>query len=577
MRLKKTLNTLGRIKTQLASGVVLAGGLAMPIATPVDAAPDNVASGVVFSDKNANGVRDSGEPGIPGVSVSNGVDVVQTKRGGRYEIALPPESVLFITKPPNYDVPVDENNLPQFFYIHYPDGTPDVAEWDFNVIKPTGPLPEKINFPLLKSKTKPQFNAMAFADTQAGRDDEQDMIREDVVNELIDNPFGALFGITVGDVVNDNLGLYPRHNAMMGLLGIPMWNVPGNHDLNFRAPSNDYATQTFIKTFGPDTYSFEYGRIHVLAINNVEYKGDGQGRFDNTVYRGYITDKQLKWIANDLSFVDKDKLIVIATHIPLVTYALDGQGERFNLGDNINTKNLTELLELLEPFKHIYAMAGHDTSNSWKVEINHTHGWHGTPWIAHTLAEVRGNGWTRGPRDERDVRAATMQDGNPNGYYLMKFDGHKVKPRFIPAGQKRNVRQRMRIVLDPLLEGSGVPDTDERIAINRGNLLAGTRIVVNLFDGGERDSVWLSLDNGPFKPMNYIGDDEDYQNDPFMVRQFEKFQDTDDSFSSPQPSSHLWEQILPDNLASGLHKVVVKSRDEFGQRARDALSFEVLD
>jgi hypothetical protein len=126
------------------------------------------AHGVVFRDKNANSVRDKGEPGIPHVSVSNGVDVVRTNGKGEYEIYLSPESILFITKPANYNVPVDENNLPKFFYIHYPDGTPPVAPWIYDVIESTGPLPDAINFPLIPAhKVDDKFRAMAFADTQA--------------------------------------------------------------------------------------------------------------------------------------------------------------------------------------------------------------------------------------------------------------------------------------------------------------------------------------------------------------------------------------------------------------------------
>lgn len=532
----------------------------------------DLAKGVVFKDKNENGKRDNGERGIANISVSNGTDVVRTNGRGEYEISLAPESILFISKPAEYDVPVDKNKLPQFFYIHFPQGTPPVANWKYPVIEPTGPLPETINFPLIPTKVPHKFNAMAFADTQAKREEEQDMIREDVVNELIGNPFKALFGITAGDVVYDTLSLYDRHNQMMGQIGIPMWNVPGNHDINYESPNHKYATQTFTRHFGPTYYSFDYGQIHVVALNNVQYKGAGQGKYDNTVYRGYISEEQLAWLANDLKYVDKDKLIVVATHIPLVTNALDGKGERYAMGDNINTVNLDKLLELLKPFENIYALAGHDTSNSWKVEVNHTHGWNGKPWIAHTLAEVRGNGWNTGPRDEREVRAATMQDGNPNGYYVMQFDGTEVQPRFIPSGQKANLKNRMRIVLDPLLQGTVDDTTGNVTAINRGTLNPGTKIVVNLFDGGERDSVQLSLDDGPSVAMQNV-----LRNDPFMERQYAKYQGTPDAFSKPQPSSHIWEYQLPADLKPGIHKVLVKSKDEFGQKAADSFTFELLE
>lgn len=536
-----------------------------------EAADMDMVHGVVFHDRNENGVRDRGEPGIPGVSVSNGVDVVRTGGRGEYSISLAPESILFISKPAEYDVPVDENNLPQFYYIHYPEGTPAVADWKYDVIEPTGPLPKEIDFPLLAAKVERKFNAMAFADPQAKTGEEQDMVREDVVNELMGNPFDAKFGITAGDVVYDTLSLYERHNRMFGQIGIPMWNVPGNHDLNYPSPNDKYATQTFIKHFGPTYYSFDYGRIHVVGLNNVQYKGAGQGKYDNTSYRGYISEEQLEWLENDLKYVDRDKLIIIATHIPLITYALDGKGERYAMGDNINTVNFDKLLEVLEPFDNIYAIAGHDTSNSWKVEVNHTHGWHGTPWISHTLAEVRGNGWNKGPRDNRDVRDSTMQDGNPNGYYVMHFDGTEVQPRFIPSGQKANLNQRMRIMLDPMLEGT-VDFEGKVTAINRGMLVPGTKLVVNLFDGGERDSVQVSLDKSDFVSMVNV-----VRNDPLMVREYAKYKGTPDAFSSPAPSSHIWEYELPYwELGAGLHTVVVKTSDEFGQTAEDSFTFELL-
>jgi hypothetical protein len=46
-----------------------------------------------------------------------------------------------------------------------------------------------------------------------------------------------------------------------------------------------------------------------------------------------------------------------------------------------------------------------------------------------------------------------MQDGNPNGYYVMTFKGTTVKPKFIPG--KGDPNESMRIVLDPLPLGTG--------------------------------------------------------------------------------------------------------------------------
>lgn len=47
-------------------------------------------SGRVFDDANRNSRFDEGEAGVPGVSVSNGSEVVQTDAEGRYSVQLQP-------------------------------------------------------------------------------------------------------------------------------------------------------------------------------------------------------------------------------------------------------------------------------------------------------------------------------------------------------------------------------------------------------------------------------------------------------------------------------------------------------
>jgi hypothetical protein len=227
------------------------------------------------------------------VSVSNGCDVVQSDSGSNYQIPIHATQVLFISKPAAFDLPLDANNLPQFYYRHYPDGTPAAIsgtsiEWAWPVIEPTGTLPSVLNFPLLtKEQSNNQFTAHAFADTQARFELGQDMLRENLINPLIDNPYGVEFGITVGDVVYDNLELYERHKTMMGLMDIPQWYLPGNHDINFASPNGVFANETYKSHFGPTYYSFNHGNVHFVALNNVEYAGNGK-QFDNSGYRGFI-------------------------------------------------------------------------------------------------------------------------------------------------------------------------------------------------------------------------------------------------------------------------------------------------
>ena len=524
-----------------------------------------IAQGVVYADANNNGVREANETGIADVAISNGCDVVISNSDGRYEISVAPTEIIFLSKPANYLVPVDEYNVPQFFYAHYPDGVPaqiagTSVEWMWPVIDATGPLPPSIDFSLIPTESKFEFLAHGFADTQAQYEIGQDMVRENLVNPLIDNPFGVEFGLTVGDVVFDNLGLYDRHKAMMGLMRIPQWYLPGNHDMNFESPNAQFANETYKKHFGPPYYSFDYGNVHFVALNNVEYAGADNG-FSNGVYRGFISDVQLQWLRNNLTHVPTEKLLVIASHIPLITEADDGVSPILT---GPNTENFGELLKILEPFENIYGLAGHDTSNSFKVQINHQHGWTGKPWIAHTLGEVRGSGWTRGPRDFRGVRDAMMQDGNPNGFYVLKFNNVELTPEFIPFPSSSDGTGRLRIMLDPPMALSEIN------GIHRGVLQTGTKLIVNLFDGGVRDSVRASIDGGEEVLMAYK-----VRVDPFIEKLYEEFRDTDDAYPTPDRSSHIWELVIPDNLNIGLHHIIVRSTDEFGQSQRGTFTFEL--
>ena len=96
----------------------------------------DIATGRVFTDANQNGLLDSGETGLPNVRVSNGTKVVLTDENGRYELSIGEEAVLFITKPKNYATPVNAHMLPQFYYIHQPNGSPEGLR--YQGIDPTG-------------------------------------------------------------------------------------------------------------------------------------------------------------------------------------------------------------------------------------------------------------------------------------------------------------------------------------------------------------------------------------------------------------------------------------------------------
>jgi hypothetical protein len=511
-----------------------------------------MARGVVYLDANQNRQRDAEEAGLEGVSVSNGRDVVQTDANGRYALPVREGDVLFVTKPAGYMVPVDDNNLPRFYYIHDPDGSPDSLSLRFPGVAPTGPLPDVVNFPLYEQNVGSTFTAVAFADPQAADDEELRFVREDVINELVGTD--AAFGITVGDVVDDDLSLYPRHNRIVGRVGIPWWNLPGNHDMNYEAPSDEHATETYKRYYGPTNYSFEYGNVHFIALDNVEYAGKGKTFQYSGAYRGFLTNEQLAWIEADLRAVPKDKRIVIATHIPLRTHAVGDTSASWLPGID----NVEQLLGVLDGYK-VYSLSGHDTSNSWHVYLDGDDGWDGEEaFHHHVLAEVRGGGWA-GPRDVRGVRTATMADGTPNGYYFLDFDGAAYSARFKPAHLPPGYQMRITVHQPTAQHGQLHP-----------NQWQPPELFVNVFDGGPRTAVRYQVDGRePIRMERRIAVD------PFVERVHGQYAGTPDAVATPEPSSHLWAAPLPEDLPAGAHTVIVTATNEFGVQHEAAMVLEI--
>src|SRR3546814_2624252 len=145
-------------------------------------AAQETATGFVFEDRNQNGVKERREKGIAGVSVTNGTEVVQTDAKGRYRLPVGNDQIIAVIKPGSYDVPVDDNQLPQFYYIHKPGGSPEL---EYPGVAPTGPLPRAVNFPLIKKAAGEDIRTILFGRPQAYTEDEVEYYKKGVTSEQI--------------------------------------------------------------------------------------------------------------------------------------------------------------------------------------------------------------------------------------------------------------------------------------------------------------------------------------------------------------------------------------------------------
>src|SRR5262245_44023978 len=113
-----------------ASALALTAGLGL-------AEPPAFARGVVYVDRNGTGRRQPRDPGIAGVMVSNGRDVVRTDTDGCWRLPIAAGDSVFVIKPPHWGTPL-RGAVPQFSYLHHPTGTPSDLGFTHAGVAPTG-------------------------------------------------------------------------------------------------------------------------------------------------------------------------------------------------------------------------------------------------------------------------------------------------------------------------------------------------------------------------------------------------------------------------------------------------------
>lgn len=505
-------------------------------AVVADAAPPTeIARGTVFVDRNRDGTHDAGEPGLPGVRVSQGRDIVFTDAAGHYEITLDHDDVLFVIKPRGYMVAVNEHHVPRGHYVHKPKGSPTTLR--YAGVSPTGPLPSSIDFPLRPNTEPETFRMLAFGDPQPRDQKEVDYISHDVLNGL--DTRGSTVGIALGDIAFDQLETLEPLNAAIGELGMPFFYVYGNHDMNLFVESEELADETWERIYGPTNYAFDWGPVHFVVLDNVEYlpQIENDGRVGRGKYRGHFDDAAMAFLRADLESVPNDQQIVVAFHIHL-----DGVDNRDEFLAEIagHPNNLS-----MSAHTHMHRTLFFDRAQGYPHDEPHVHINHGT---------LCGS-WFRGQKDLRGIPHATMSDGTPNGYGIFEFDPTGHSHRYYAAGAPGTTQ--MRIMAAPSAEQGDA-----------------SRVYVNVFAGSARSTVEMRIDDRPFAPIERTErPDPDYRRTwehEVEVHRLEveaKGERSVDWIVLPRPraSTHLWTGSLPRDLGPGLHRIRIRSTDMYGQ------------
>ncbi|MGL4852681.1 MAG: PQQ-binding-like beta-propeller repeat protein [Phocaeicola sp.] len=227
--------------------------------------------GVVFEDRNGNGIREAGERLLSGVIVSDGKNCVSTDKNGNYELpSNKGTKFIFVSTPDGY-------TYHETFYYRYS------SERTI------------YNFPLRKVKNESnQFVQVSDPETYNHHDWMEDLKRYVKNNQ-------PAFIVSTGDICYEKGIKFHGENFTDQSMGTRVVMTLGNHDL---VGENGKGELLYEENFGPVWYSFNVGGVH-FVVTPME-GGDRRP--------SYTLDELLHWLKQDLDLVGKEKPIVLFNH-----------------------------------------------------------------------------------------------------------------------------------------------------------------------------------------------------------------------------------------------------------------------
>jgi hypothetical protein len=523
-----------------ATSVVL---FALLVVVAADASAQATVSGVVYEDANGNGQHDARERGIADVKVSNGRELAITDAKGGYTLPMREGSTLFVIKPPRYATATGANGLPLFWHHVFPHGSPKLR---YGGIAATGSA-ASYDFALRREKkAKGDLDVLVFGDPQPKSRTDVGYYERDIVQPLVGH-HDARLGISLGDIVNDDLSLYPEMNRVTAKLGVPWLHVPGNHDLDFDATRDEDALLGFRNVFGPDSYAWEEPQASFIVLDDVVYM---PGRKPS--YVGGLREDQFAFLEAYLATQPKQRRVVIAVHIPFFD-PVPGV-ESFRRADR------ERLFALLEDRPNVLLLSAH-THNQRHYHHDASTGWRGAkPLNEYNVGATCGAFWS-GVKDANGIPDTMMSDGTPNGYAQAKFaqDGSYSLRYTVARGAK----------------GEAIGLHAPRV-LRRGAWPA-FGVYANVYMGEAGSRVEYRIDDGEWKAMKRVE-----QPDPRLVAEniaddhAEALRGYDRS-PEADPSTHLWRGTLPTDLALGDHRIEVRAFDRWQGEQRAQTHYRLDD
>ena len=299
----------------------------------------------------------------------------------------------------------------------------------------------------------------------------------------------------------------------MARSGIVFRHVMGNHDMTLYGRSHETSCDKYEETFGPAYYSYDIGRVHYVMLDDNFYIGR------DYFYIGYLEERQLRWLEEDLSHVEPGSTVFVAMHIPSTCEEKDRKQFRYE-GAGHTMTNHRGLYELLRPFDaHIVSGHTHTTYNTPIREGLYEH-----------VVPSLGGAWWQGE---------LCTDGTPRGYCVFEIDPEGVSWRYKCTDHPADVQMAIY---------SGAEHEP----------FAGYA-VANIWASDPAWTVTFEIDGRPAGPAERFA-----AYDPAACRMYSDTSGMDHRWIYPSISDHYYRVPLPE----GARSIAVTATDRFGRTYR---------
>lgn len=348
---------------------------------------DNVTIKSDFGMNLVGRVTVDGQPRA-GVVVSDGITVATTDNDGVYQMYTNNRQHVFISVPEDCEVPVNVDGSPAF-YKELSFSSSSIIQRDF----------------ALKScEKKTEWTLYAFADPQVGTETDVNELTNTVMPGILSYTStltNNAYGICLGDIVWNAPSLFESCKAQMQRANVPVFSVIGNHDHNETVKNDTESDKEYRDAMGPTYYSVNIGDCHIVTLDDILYSGVN-GRND---YAQTITKAQLEWLEKDLSYVSRDKMLIICLHAPTKRRI-----------SSTHVSNNEDLYALVKDFKEVQILSGH-THNNFTTTIAQN-------ITETTFGAVMGAFWY-----------PICNDGSPRGFGVLTFNGNQLVDKYYQGSE----------------------------------------------------------------------------------------------------------------------------------------------